>query len=64
MSAFNKAAAALKKAAGNVSGSVSSGSEKQGSPTAAGEDKKAAPKWGDMRKKAATSAILGKIINV
>ena len=62
MAAFNKAAAsALRKAAGNV-GSITGGGEKQVSPTTSDDKKAGQAKWGDMRKKTATSAILGKIV--
>lgn len=60
MSALKAASFALKKAAANA-GSNAGGNDKQGSPTTGvGDDKKSAAKWGDARKKAATSAVLGK----
>ena len=58
MAALKATLAGMKKGAGNAPAAPGA-SEKQASPTTGGgEDKKA--KWGDMRKKTATSAVLGK----
>ena len=57
MAALKAALAGMKKAGGNAPAAPGAG-EKQASPTTGGGDDKKG-KWGEMRKKTATSAVLG-----